>query len=98
MGRFFPSARQVVNASAEHLAKWRRALRKEDQEAFDELLRHFRSHAGAAGYSTLESPFENLVLSVLVEQQKQLRRLRKKLGEEEITVSDCVQEILAEAK
>jgi len=60
---------------------FRRALRKEDREAFDSLLNNARVHASAATYAISLDPVESALLSMLLEHEKELLELRKKLGE-----------------
>jgi len=67
-------------------AKFRRSLRKEDQEALDELLTAAKFHAASAAYASRVVPFETMLISMLIEQQKQIKQLREKLGEREKTL------------
>ena len=60
-----------------------RALRKEDREAFDELMDMCRNNAMAAGNACNPIIFEPMVMSILLCQQKKLRKL-----EHTLTVSD----------
>ncbi len=58
---------------------FRRALRKEDREAFDCLLNNARMHASAATYAISLDPVESALLSMLLEHEKRLLELRKRL-------------------
>jgi hypothetical protein len=58
---------------------YRKALRKKDQEVFDELLRHARTHSSASGYHVSTNIFEPMVMSMLLELKKELRRAKKEM-------------------
>jgi len=64
---------------AQQWSDFRRALRKEDREAFDALMNRARLHASAATYAISLDPTESAVLSMLLEHEKELQRLRKVL-------------------
>jgi hypothetical protein len=59
--------------------QFKEALDEMDQEAFVSLLRHAKLHAEAG--SKIESPdlFESVVMSILVEHQKELQLLERQL-------------------
>jgi hypothetical protein len=66
----------------EELTQWkdyRRALRKKDQEVFDELLKQARTHSSASGYHVTTNIFEPMVLTMILEQKKEINRLKKEL-------------------
>jgi hypothetical protein len=60
---------------------FRRALRKEDREAFDSLLNNARVHASASTYAISLDPVESALLSMLLEHEKELLALKRKLDE-----------------
>jgi len=55
---------------------FRRALRREDREAFDSLLNKARMHASASTYAISLDPTESALLSMLLEHEKELARLK----------------------
>ena len=57
---------------------FRRALRKEDREAFDSLLNKARLHASASTYAISLDPTESAVLSMLLEHEKEILALKGK--------------------
>ena len=59
--------------------KFRRALRKEDQDALDDLFRFARYHVAAAGYASHSLPFEVMLLAMLLEEHKMALRLHQEL-------------------
>lgn len=58
---------------------FRRALRKEDREAFDSLMNNARMHASASTYAISLDPVESALLSMLLEHEKELLELRRRL-------------------
>ncbi len=59
--------------------EFKRALRGLDKELFEALLDHARRHATAGHNMPNPNPFEPIVLSILVEHEKEIRRLRGQL-------------------
>jgi hypothetical protein len=78
MGRTVPTFTQLLHAEMSSLAKYRRALRREDQEVFDDLFTHARQHVAESAYASHLSPFEVMLLSTLLELGKKVRRLEHK--------------------
>ncbi len=76
MGRTLPSITQTFLAEQESLVRFRRALRREDQIALDDLLAASRRHLAAAAYASHLLPFEVMLLAMLVEEHKELMHLR----------------------
>lgn len=62
---------------------FRRALRSGDREAFDSLVTKARMHASASTYAISLDPVESALLSMLLEHEKALAALRKKLEGEQ---------------
>jgi hypothetical protein len=79
MGRTLPTFTQLVRQEAERWNKFRRALRKEDQEALDELFAAARFHSAAGAYASGAIPFETMILSMLIEEHKTAKALREKV-------------------
>lgn len=79
MGRTLPSITQAFLQEQQSLAKFRRALRREDQRALDDLLAAARHHLAAAAYASHLLPFEVMLLAMLVEEHKEVMRLRERL-------------------
>ena len=76
MGRTLPSITQAFLQEQQSLAKFRRALRREDQHALDDVLASSRLHLAAAAYASHLLPFEVMLLAMLVEEHKEVMRLR----------------------
>jgi hypothetical protein len=79
MGRTLPSFMQVILNEQASLAKFRRALRAEDQAAFDDLFRMARYHVAAAAYASHVLPFEVMLLAMLLEEHKRVLHLQKEI-------------------
>jgi hypothetical protein len=79
MGRTLATFTQLVHQEIATWKRYRRALRAEDQQALDELFAAARRQAAAGAYLARETPFEVMLLSMLVEQQKQIQRLQRML-------------------
>ncbi len=86
MGRTVTSIVQAFHQERESWAKFRRALGRSDREAFDRLFQHARQHAAEASYVARPTPFEAVVMAVLLEQEKALQEIRKRLERLEAAV------------
>jgi hypothetical protein len=80
MGRTLPSATQVFQAEERSLARYRRALRRADQRALDELFDFAQKHTAEAGYAAHPLPMEIYLLSMLLEEHKQVLKLREQVA------------------
>ncbi len=81
MGRTLPSITQAFIQEQEAFARFRRALRRADQLALDDLFAAARQHLAAAAYASHALPMETFLLSMLLEQHKQVLRLQRELDE-----------------
>ena len=77
MGRTLPTITQALQMEEEAWKNFRRALRKEDQDAFDALWRLARRHAAPAAMASRPMPFESAVMAMLVGLQRALLDLKK---------------------
>jgi len=68
---------QTLQAEQEAWKLFRRALRREDQEAFDALWRFARYHAAPASMASRPMPFEAALMAMLVAMERQLLELEK---------------------
>ena len=81
MGRTVQTANQVILSEQRAFADFRRALRKEDQRIFDLLFAGARRHTAAISQAAHALPFEAILLAMVVEQAKEIDRLRRLLDE-----------------
>ena len=70
MGRTVPTFVQLIQDAIAHWTKFRRALRREDQEYFDRLFRRARFYTQAATYQCNDNPMEAILLSIALDQEK----------------------------
>ena len=81
MGKTVESYRIALEQEISRWNGFTRALRKEDREAFDELLDMCRSFASDSIAVPSGSVFEPMVISIILSQEKKLRELGYKLYE-----------------
>ena len=75
--------REYVEQEIQEWRKFRRALRKEDQEVFDQLFEKVRLHVEAGANASRPWLFDTILISILLEQEKALDELRSKLEDRE---------------
>jgi hypothetical protein len=61
------------------LSVFRRALRGEDKIAFDGLMNKAREHASSCTVTPVLEPMDAVLLSILVEQEKEISELKEVL-------------------
>jgi hypothetical protein len=76
MGRTLPSITQAFLQEQQSFARFRRALRRSDQQALDDLFAAAHQHLAAAAYAAHSLPFETFLLAMLLEEHKEMLRLR----------------------
>lgn len=79
MGRTIPSINQYLIQEQGSFSQFRRALRRNDQLILDDLFAAARKHAAAAAYAAHALPFEIALLSMLLEEHKQVMRLQQQI-------------------
>ncbi len=83
MGRTLPTVVQLIRNEEDSWKHFRRALRKEDQEAFDELMRTMRRHAAPICMASRPVPFEALFMAMLVSLMRSVMDLQSGQKSEE---------------
>jgi len=76
MGRTLASITQEFLQQQQAMARFRRALRRSDQLALDDLFAAAQQHLAAAAYAAHTLPFETFLLAMLLEEHKEVLRLR----------------------
>jgi len=76
MGRTLPSITQAFLEEQGSFSRFRRALRRSDQIVLDDLFASARQHLAAAAYAAHALPLEVFMLSMLLEEHKEVMRLR----------------------
>ncbi len=83
MGRTVASYRQALEGE---IAKWegfKKALRAGDAKAFENMMNACRMYASAGSMATRPVLFEAMVMSILLDQEKAIVELKKKLDRTE---------------
>lgn len=81
MGRTIATFHQLIEQTRARFAPFRRALRREDQQVFDELFERVKYYAASGSMEAGWDPLEAILLALLLEQQKALRALEQRLEE-----------------
>ena len=80
MGRTVLSFTQELYREEESWKGFRRALRREDRELFDELFAAARYHTAACSCSGRAVPFEAILMSILLEERRAVRELSARVA------------------
>ena len=81
MGRTVVPFSRVLEAEFESWNKFRRALRREDQDALDGLFAAAKYHVAAMVYASRLTPLEAILMGILVEHQKAITQLKGRVRE-----------------
>ena len=73
------SYQTVIEQEINRWSGFHRALRKEDREAFEQLMEIYRNNAHASEAAGNPFPFETLIMSILLHQQLRIMQLQKDL-------------------
>ena len=87
MGRTLVTFTQLVHQEIARWRRYRRALRAEDQQALDVLFAAARQHSAAGAYLARDTPFEVMLLSMLLEHQKHLQRVSRAVVDHDVPSS-----------
>ena len=79
MGRTVSPFSHVLESERERWKPFRRALSKEDQEAFDRLFDRGKFHTHAGVYMARSWPMETVLLSICLEHGKMIQEILAKL-------------------
>ncbi len=80
MGRTVLPFTQELYREEESWKEFRRALRREDRELFDELFAAARYHTAACAFSGRAVPLEAILMSILLEERRTVRELSARLA------------------
>jgi hypothetical protein len=81
MGKTLPPFSQLIEYERCRWASFKRALAREDHAIFDRLFDCAKLHIQAGVMVSRPSPFETIVMAMVLEQQKQLEHLERLLDE-----------------
>jgi hypothetical protein len=80
VGRTVLPFTQALHQEETSWKEFRRALRREDRELFDELFAFARYHTTACACSGRPLPFEAILMGILVEERRAVRELSRRVG------------------
>ncbi len=80
MGRTLATIIQTIELEREAWKLFRRALRREDQEAFDAIWRYARRHSAPASMASRAVPLEAVLMSMLVGLARRIIELERQSG------------------
>ncbi len=81
MGRTVPTFRKALE---KEIGKWRvfrKALRKDERNTFDKLLEDSKKYISAGSQAKRPDPFRTMIMSILLEQEKEIQSLKKRIDE-----------------
>ncbi len=79
MGRTVPTFTNIIDSEIASWSKFRRGLRKQDQEVFEDMFRACRRHLAENFYAMRTIPFESIIVSIALEQHRRIRELEETL-------------------
>ncbi len=81
MGRTVPTFRKIIKRAKKRWKEFRKALRKSEKKAFDKMIEHCRNHTSASSQVKDPEPFRSMLISILLEHQKEIDSIEKKIDE-----------------
>lgn len=82
MGRTQPTFRRLLDRLEADWDDYRRGLSYRGAEAYDALWQKARAHASASTNAARVQPMEAVLMSILLEHEREIRELRRRLDEE----------------
>lgn len=85
MGRTLPTYNMLIlqELDKDEWKRFRRALRKNDQEIFDELFIAPKIQMQAGAYASNAKPFETMLICMMIELKKELKLLEQRVARAE---------------
>jgi len=80
MGRTVPTFTNIIDSELASWSKFRRGLPRDDQGAFDEIFRAAKRRLASNFYAMRTIPFESIIMSMIIEQERELAQLRRKVA------------------
>lgn len=81
MGRTLAPYSMQIDAIEDRLKKFRRGLRRDDQAAFDSIMRAARYQLQSGVLAASPNPFDSVTLSALIEQERRLCAYQSEIEE-----------------
>lgn len=80
MGRTLPTPTMLIEQERLRWEKFRRALRKEEQEVLDEMIEDAKRHIQAQAYASWATPYEAMLISIILEERKTIKNLEGRIS------------------
>lgn len=78
LGRTVPTFRTEIERIVSRWEKFGRILRKEERVYLENIITKARRHSSASTYAALINPVEGMMLSIMMEQEKEIELLKRK--------------------
>ncbi|MBX8640044.1 MAG: hypothetical protein M1351_02915 [Candidatus Thermoplasmatota archaeon] len=78
MGRTVPTFREEMERIIGRWERFGKGMRSDDRVYLDRIVAKARHNAAASAYAALLNPVEGMLLSVLIEQEKEIDGLRNR--------------------
>ena len=82
MGRTVTAYSMVIDQVIRRFENYRRTLRREDREAFDDLMRIARMQVQAGVMAQHPNAFDSMSMAMLVHLKREIRELKKQINTE----------------
>ena len=79
MGRTVLTFRKILEDERKKWTKFKNALGEEERRAFDRMMEDCERHVSASSQSKSPNPFREMVMSILLEQRKEIDSIKKKI-------------------
>jgi hypothetical protein len=79
LGKTVPSYRVALEHEIQRWSRFAKALRQDEREVFEQLMDICRNYASAASCATRPVLFEAMTMTILLDQQKTINQLEKRL-------------------
>ncbi len=90
MGRTVPTFTNIIDSEITSWSKFKRGLRKKDQEIFEDMFRACRKHLAENFYAMRTIPFESIIISITLEQHRRIQALEAALVEQAARRADAL--------
>lgn len=81
MGKTNPTYRQLVQQWVDNYDPFKRALRRQHREPFEEMMSYAFTHACPGNALNNPTPNEPILVSICLEQQRRIEELRERVDE-----------------
>lgn len=86
MGRTVPTFREILEKEKKKWREFKKSLKKSERKNFEKLLEDCELHVSASSQVKSPNPFREMILSILLEQEKEIDSIKKKLDKLEESV------------